>query len=113
MAVDLDYYSSTRAALDGLLTGPPDRYLPAVVMYADDVEYQITYNAFCGETLAMNEFSAASATRKIERKVVRVQRRPQRWHRQMYCCHVLDHPARNRVGHNLLGDAAELHVGDY
>jgi hypothetical protein len=114
IVADLDYYSSTRDALDGLLTGPADRYLPAITMYVDDVEAMLTANRWCGAALALEEFNAKSAQRKIEQKAVRTKFGPKRgWHRRIYCCHVLDHPARHAVGQNPLGEPHEIDVTVY
>lgn len=110
VVLDLDYYSSSKTALDGLFKGPADRYLPAVTMYVDDIDVLLTYNEFCGEALAMKEFNSENERRKLERKPVRVTRRPKYWHRHIYCLHVLDHPARTGIGNNALGGENEINV---
>lgn len=110
---DLDYYTSTRDALEGLMRGPAERYLPTVMMYADDVEMLLTFNSWCGEALAFNEFNEKSADRKIERKPVRVSRAPRGWHRRVYGIHILDHPARHAIGKNVMGDDREINVTTY
>ena len=79
-------------------------------MYVDDVHVLLTYNEFCGEALAMREFNAENEQRKLERKPVRVTRKPKYWHRHIYCLHVLDHPARNQIGNNALGGENEINV---
>jgi hypothetical protein len=110
VALDLDYYSSSKAALDTLFTGSANQYLPAVPMYVDDVDVLLTYNNHCGEALAIHEFNREHAMRQIERKPVRIGRKPKYWHRHIYCLHVLDHPERNNVGQNKLGDENEINV---
>lgn len=94
IAVDVDIYSSTAQALRCLL-GPCDRYNPAVSIYFDDVSHFFA-NRYCGELLAIDEFNAANAFRKIDhdrtgRHLGHV------WHEMMYACHILDHPARSEV----------------
>jgi hypothetical protein len=94
-----------------LLRGGPEKYLPAIVMYADDVEYMLTCNRWCGEAAAFGEFNEKSPHRKIERKPVRTRDRQREWHRRIYCCHVLDHPARHAIGQNRMGgEENELNV---
>ena len=88
ISIDLDLYSSTKRALD-ILMGPPEAYLPAVMMYFDDVDGQVTLNRWCGEELAIEEFNAQPSPRKIQRKVTKTPK--------SFACHVLDHPARNGV----------------
>ncbi len=85
VSVDLDFYSSTVKALE-VLTHDPNCYLPAVLMYFDDIDGNLTLNAWCGEELAINEFNEAHQMRKIQRKVARSPK--------MFCAHILDHPAR-------------------
>jgi hypothetical protein len=63
VSVDLDYYTSTAAALK-IFEGPDDRYLPRVLVYLDDV-MSADQQYFCediGELLAVREFNE-SATR--------------------------------------------------
>jgi hypothetical protein len=95
VAVDLDYYSSTRQALK-LLEGPPECYLPVTLMFFDDIGFP-TANDFCGERLAINEFNDAHELRKIELdRFLRYRRvyKNSNWLDRLYQLHVLDHPAR-------------------
>jgi hypothetical protein len=85
---DLDLYSSTVRALP-FLTFQPERYLPAVPMYFDDNAKTITQCEWVGEELAIHEFNAAQAMRKIERKD-----RSRWWVPNLFVLHVLDHPMR-------------------
>lgn len=62
---DLDYYSSTKAAMQ-IFTGTPARYLPLVTIYVDDI-YSELHNSSCGELLAIEEFNSEHEMRKIER----------------------------------------------
>lgn len=89
VAVDVDYYSSTKKALP-IFQFSADKYLPAVPIYFDDVEQLLTYNEQCGETLAIKEFNQENQTRKIEKKMdFNIPR--------FYVCHVLDHAIRHGI----------------
>lgn len=95
VSVDLDYYYSTKDALQALV-GPPEAYLPQTHVYLDDME-QESHNSYCGEQLAVREFNQENELRKIERhpffRNTRVfQRAP--WIGHMFLLHVLDHPTR-------------------
>ncbi|HXI07663.1 MAG: hypothetical protein ACRC1G_09525 [Bradyrhizobium sp.] len=95
VSVDVDIYSATRAALQ-LLDQAAEFYLPAISLYFDDVSFFFA-NRWAGELLAIDEFNAAHEARKIDLDhSVGQGRVPQSsgWHRHMYVCHVLDHPAR-------------------
>jgi hypothetical protein len=97
ISVDLDYYHSTVEALK-LLDAAPDKYLPWVVMYFDDVEYD-RHNPFCGELAAIEEFNRKHSDRKIAKfNVLRQRRVFQRatWIDHMYIAHVFDHAFRTR-----------------
>lgn len=95
---DLDYYSSTKAALSVLADADPSKYLPIALAYLDDVTGD-RHNSWCGELLAVEEFNRTHERRKIERPMglaeSRLYRRP-RWITQIYNIHVLDHPDRLR-----------------
>lgn len=98
ISVDLDYYHSTVEALQ-LLNAAPNKYLPWVVMYFDDVEYD-RHNPFCGELAAIDDFNKAYSDRKISKfNVLRQRRVFQRatWIEHMYIAHIFDHPFRSRV----------------
>lgn len=95
---DLDYYSSTMDAFSVLLAEDPTKYLPIVQAYFDDTDHE-RHNSWCGELLAINDFNAGRALRKIERSLFledsRIFRRA-RWLKRVNAVHVLDHPIRNR-----------------
>jgi hypothetical protein len=95
VSIDVDLYSSTKSAFKLFKKGKPEFYLPAVVMYFDDVNDMITLNSWCGEALAIKEFNRASKYRKIEEKWTRQNSPNAGWHDQMHCCHILDHPVRS------------------
>jgi hypothetical protein len=97
ISVDLDYYHSTVEALE-LLDGTPEKYLPWVVMYFDDVEFD-RHNPFCGELAAIEEFNRGHADRKIAKfNLLRQRRIFQRatWLDHMYIAHIFDHAFRMR-----------------
>lgn len=95
LSLDVDYYSSSKDALQAL-NGPPESYLPRTCVYVDDLE-DPSHNSFCGEQLAIAEFNTEHEFRKIERHTFlrrsRVLQRPP-WIDHIYTLHVLDHPTR-------------------
>lgn len=98
IALDLDYYRSTRDALAILTDGNPAKYLPIVVTYLDDIVIDL-HNRWCGALLAIEEFNTAQMLRKFEYptflETARLFRRAA-WIKQMRYVHVLDHPLRVR-----------------
>jgi hypothetical protein len=97
ISVDVDIYSGAKSAL-GCLLGRPELYSPAVSIYCDDVQFFFA-NRWCGELLAIAEFNADNALRKIDRDRSLPGHRPklfEPWYGAMYVCHVLDHEVRNR-----------------
>ncbi len=95
VVLDLDYYSSTKAAMR-IFDGAPEKYLPLVSIYVDDI-YSDLHNSWCGELLAIEEFNAVHALRKFERFALlentRIFKRAN-WLKHMFGLHVLDHSAR-------------------
>lgn len=96
VAIDLDYYSSTKEAM-ALFCAEPVMYLPCPVVYVDDLTHQ-HHNSYCGESLAIREFNAEHQFRKIEQyrflRNLRILKNAF-WLDQIYLFQVLDHPARN------------------
>jgi hypothetical protein len=98
ISFDLDFYSSTADALK-ILTVPADKILPRAFCYFDDVvgneeEY------LCddvGELLAINEFNAKQAKRKLapiqSLRLNRVFKAT--WNHMVYVAHAFDHPKYN------------------
>jgi hypothetical protein len=86
VSIDLDYYSSTRHALN-VFTFDENYYIPAVPTYLDDVYNVLTYNPYSGEEKAVIEFNENQNFRKIVNK-------PNFAIPNFHVCHVLDHPIR-------------------
>jgi hypothetical protein len=94
---DLDYYSSTREALNVLTADDPTKYLPVTLAYFDDISLY-SHNRWCGELLAIDEFNLADSMRKITQDAFLADRRLYRraaWIKKMFSVHVLDSPVRN------------------
>jgi hypothetical protein len=101
VAVDVDYYWSTVAALR-VLAANPCLYLPLTTTYFDDVVLD-NHNSWQGQQLAIREFNEANAMRKLEHhRFLENQRvfRNALWLKQIYSLHVMDHPARSTVAMN-------------
>lgn len=100
ISFDLDYYSSTCAAFDGLLFGDADRYLPRVVCYFDDTvgPHWEMHSKFTGELLAIDEFNSRSHSRKLGKlNGLRYKLLPYEgsWVEGIYILHLFDHPRYN------------------
>ena len=95
VVLDLDYYSSTKAAMR-IFDGLAEKYLPLVSIYVDDI-YSDLHNSWCGELLAIEEFNTEQPMRKFERFALlentRIFKRAN-WLKHMFGLHVLDHSAR-------------------
>lgn len=91
IVLDVDYYSSAVACLR-ILEREAKYYLPTVHLYADDTSGE-PMNPWCGEMLAMREFSDRHAHRKICRYKSLPSYRPCKhgvWLEKMYTAHILD-----------------------
>ena len=100
IAFDLDYYSSTKAAL-ALLDGPESTHLPRVHCYFDDLAAgdQSCMNRYVGEYLAIDEFNAAHRDRKICLiEQLRINRQSyEYWQERMYVFHNFSHAKYTQV----------------
>ncbi len=94
---DLDFYSSTVAALN-MLEADERYYLPRVFCYFDDTIGSETelYNDYTGERLAINEFNQSHKDIKfghpyhlLARKMVEM------WYHQIWICHFFKHSRYN------------------
>jgi hypothetical protein len=106
ISIDVDIYTATKAGLR-CFNGSPEKYLPAVSMYFDDVRFFFA-NKWCGELAAIEEFNSSSEFRKIDIDRSVSMRPAQSWHPSMYACHILDHPSRQRSR-----SRTELTIGDH
>jgi hypothetical protein len=96
VAVDVDYYSSAKKAL-AILQGEPQKYLPRVVVYLDDIGDEFC-SAWTGELLAVNEFNRDNEWRKIAPfPMLRARRifKNARWIDHLFIGHVHDHELRS------------------
>ena len=95
VAFDMDYYSSTKAALT-LFDGPETTHLPRVHCYFDDLASTNLgcMNTYVGEHLAINEFNEAHRDRKVCRiEQLRLARtRWEDWQERMHAFHNFSHP---------------------
>lgn len=96
VSIDLDYYSSTRDALQ-ILSSDPQKYLDPFPIYFDDVsDYSV--NSCCGELLAIKEFNESQNKRKIEQHDFLFFKRLFKnapWIKSIFFVHVLDSARRN------------------
>lgn len=86
ISLDLDLYSSTKSGLKILTDTNPNKYCPTVLMIVDDQDFLLTYNDWCGEGLAINEFNENNKLRKIQNR--------KEFYQRMRFGHVLDHVLR-------------------
>ena len=107
VAVDVDYYSSAKKALE-VLTADPRLYLPVVPVYLDDIGVDGS-NPWTGELLAVDEFNRENKLRKIAPFTLLRSRRifkNTQWIDRMFAAHIHDHalrsPARRRQSRNIL-----------
>jgi hypothetical protein len=95
VSFDLDYYSSTKAALEVFADDGP-AHLPRVHCYFDDVAANDLgcMSEHVGELLAIREFNEAHATRKISRfELLRLSRpRWEHWQEKIFVMHDFAHP---------------------
>jgi hypothetical protein len=94
---DLDFYSSTKAALD-IFNIRPCYYLPRVYCYFDDIlgGPSELYNDHTGALLAIREFNEAQPTKKLDRARYLVSTPlPSRWCYKIYILHDFSHEAYN------------------
>ncbi|KQP30407.1 hypothetical protein ASF27_05670 [Methylobacterium sp. Leaf102] len=107
-SIDVDYYSSAKQALE-IFRGSPDKYLPLLPIYLDDVG-DITVNPWVGEALAVNEFNTENELRKIAPwTMLRARRlcKNAKWIDHIFGVHIHDHKIRTpggRVGRRLTID---------
>lgn len=95
VSFDLDYYSSTKAALR-LFDGDHPFHLPRTFCYFDDMVWpeRAYHSEYLGELCAIREFNSTHATRKLSPIHMLSYTRPQReaWNEQIYVMHDFEHP---------------------
>ncbi|HWP58350.1 MAG TPA: hypothetical protein VNL14_10710 [Candidatus Acidoferrales bacterium] len=99
IAFDLDYYSSTAAALK-ILAADPRLLLPRVHCYFDDI-MGFTHSDYTGERLAIAEFNASHSARKISpiyglKYFVPPRFRHAEWTEKIYLAHIFEHELYGR-----------------
>jgi hypothetical protein len=97
IAYDLDFYSSTAAALK-MLEGDQRCYLPRLFCYFDDTVGEETelFNDYTGQRLAINEFNQAHQAIKFSPPYHLLARRiAEPWYHQMWICHFFAHSRYN------------------
>ncbi|MDQ4121020.1 MAG: hypothetical protein M3209_06205 [Acidobacteriota bacterium] len=94
ISYDLDFYSSTVAAMKMLEAGD-EHYLPRLFCYFDDTvgtESEL-YNDFTGQRLAINEFNQNHETIKLSRPYYLLAKKTvEPWFHQIWICHFFNHP---------------------
>lgn len=100
ISIDVDYYSSSAAALK-LFRGGPECFLPRVFCYLDDTvgdDDQIIHNEYVGELRAVAEFNETSANTKLAAVNGLSAKRPiaAPWNDLIYVAHIFDHPDYGR-----------------
>jgi hypothetical protein len=98
ISFDLDYYTSTVAAMTMLLAAPAKLYLPRTICYFDDTvgPHEELHCRFAGELLAIDEFNARSRTRKfaqIHGLAYKLKPLCDPWIEGMYVLHDFSHPS--------------------
>ena len=96
VAFDLDFYSSTKAAFEIFEWPPFDAFLPRIYCYVDDTvgDLDEVHCEFVGALLAIKEFNAGHADRKIAQingLRYKLDGANVRWHEQIYVCHMFSH----------------------
>lgn len=91
---DLDYYTSTKAALQILEAGPETR-LPRITCHLDDISHT---NEFLGELCAIREFNETHDTIKIAPDYMfrEMRRVPMKWNMEIFTVHDFAHPQYNQ-----------------
>ena len=89
---DLDYYSSTSAAL-AIFDVPGEFRLPRIFNYFDDIIGCETalYNNYTGELLAIEEYNGLHPAQKLASIRVFMGSVPHAWHQQIYIHHDFAH----------------------
>jgi hypothetical protein len=96
VSFDLDYYSSTKDALSIFNDKNPNKYLPHVIVYLDDISLP-EHNEYAGAMLAVKEFNETDGYRKLCIPNFLASARIFKnatWIKQIRYAHIMDHPHR-------------------
>lgn len=97
VSVDVDYYTSAKAALRILSEGSAMSYLPIIPVYLDDISVDGS-NPWNGELLAVSEYNTENTMRKIayfsQLRAKRIFKNAQ-WLDRMFMANIHDHPFRS------------------
>lgn len=101
--MDLDYYSSTLAALE-ILRVDPKWLLPRVWGYFDDVISAEGGGIYCeqvGQLCAIRDYNRVDPNQHVApiAGLPQTRRRPATWNTQIYVHHTFDHPSYNTYIH--------------
>lgn len=101
ISFDLDYYSSTVAALTALQRSPADLLLPRAICYFDDTvgPHEELHCEYTGELLAISEFNHANTDRKLARingLSYKLHPLQEAWMAGMFVLHHFAHPDYTR-----------------
>lgn len=107
-SLDMDYYTSTCAALR-LFESPAPIWLPRVMLYADDIFGFDDLNIMScdvGEELAFADFNVRNPSKKISviRGLGHKRPRPAAWNEKMFALHDFGHPRHNECINPLADD---------
>jgi hypothetical protein len=94
VAFDLDYYSSTKKAMQ-LFEGTPESRLPRIRCYFDDIMGDAAcHNEYIGELCAIREFNLEHTDMKVcpINMFSQLRPHPAPWNEQMYVLHDFRHP---------------------
>jgi len=109
ISFDLDFYSSTKSAMN-VLRGGHEFLMPRIFCYFDDTigtETEV-YNDFTGQRLAINEFNDEHDAMKLGFPYCLLNGRVQdTWRYQIWVAHLFAHPDYNRF---VSGEIQELPV---
>ena len=98
IAIDVDLYSSTKAALK-IFQAAPRYLLPRVLCFFDDVmggDIDLMSD-YTGERLAISEFNAENELKKLSPAYhLRVLDGGEAWRHQVWVAHLFDHPRYNQ-----------------
>ncbi|MGI9484530.1 MAG: hypothetical protein ACR2RF_01350 [Geminicoccaceae bacterium] len=97
LVFDLDFYSSALSSFR-IFDLPPERILPRVFCYFDDVIHGdpiAGVNQFTGQCLAIDDYNQARNCKKLDqdRSLLAPRKYRTQWHHQIFLHHDFSHPA--------------------